>query len=166
MLGGRRILHGDEAGLPVLAAFEDADDAGNVAAIFFDGNLARARRVAQADAGIKAELFRQRPASAEREYLADQDQGFADEPGVPEIEISVKKLVLFDGKATEKIKVLLTKGFPFTASASMDEAFAAAVMAATPHDIVLLSPGATSFGIFKNEYDRGDQFKAAFEKLR
>ena len=85
---------------------------------------------------------------------------------VPEIEISVKKLVLFDGKATEKIKVLLTKGFPFTASASMDEAFAAAVMAATPHDIVLLSPGATSFGIFKNEYDRGDQFKAAFEKLR
>ena len=47
----------------------------------------------------------------------------------------------------------------------MDEAFAAALAAAAPRDIVLLSPGATSFGIFKNEYDRGDQFKAAFEKL-
>jgi UDP-N-acetylmuramoylalanine--D-glutamate ligase len=39
-------------------------------------------------------------------------------------------------------------------------------VATAPHDIVLLSPGATSFGIFKNEYDRGDQFKAAFEKLK
>ena len=48
----------------------------------------------------------------------------------------------------------------------MDEAFAAAIATATPHDIVLLSPGATSFGIFKNEYDRGDQFKAAVEKLK
>jgi UDP-N-acetylmuramoylalanine--D-glutamate ligase len=85
---------------------------------------------------------------------------------VPEIEARVKKLVLFDGKATEKIKALLTKDFPRTIAASMEEAFAAAVAAAAPHDVILLSPGATSFGIFKNEYDRGDQFKAAFEKLR
>ncbi|MGD1003696.1 MAG: cyanophycin synthetase, partial [Minisyncoccia bacterium] len=85
---------------------------------------------------------------------------------VPEIEARVKKLVLFNGVATEKIKALLAKDFPCATAASMDEAFATAVMAATAHDIVLLSPGATSFGIFKNEYDRGDQFKAAFEKLR
>ena len=85
---------------------------------------------------------------------------------VPEIETHVKKLVLFDGKATDKIKALLSKNFPFAAAANMDEAFTAVLAAASPHDIVLLSPGATSFGIFKNEYDRGDQFKAAFEMLK
>jgi UDP-N-acetylmuramoylalanine--D-glutamate ligase len=84
---------------------------------------------------------------------------------VPEIEARVKKLVLFDGKATEKIKGLLPKDFLYIRAANMDEAFAAALAATAPHDIVLLSPGATSFGIFKNEYDRGDQFKAAFEKF-
>ena len=84
---------------------------------------------------------------------------------VPVIEKSVKRLILFDGKATEKIKMLLSKNFPFVPASNMDEAFAAALAAAAPRDIVLLSPGATSFGIFKNEYDRGDQFKAAFEKL-
>lgn len=93
---------------------------------------------------------------------------------VPEIERSVKKLVLFNGAATEKIKALLPQDFSYSTAGSMDEAFAAALAAAsaataeTPtaaHPIILLSPGATSFGIFKNEYDRGDQFKAAFEKL-
>ena len=85
---------------------------------------------------------------------------------VPEIEARVKKLVLFNGAATEKIKTLLTKDFSYATAASMAEAFAEATAVAGAHDIVLLSPGATSFGIFKNEYDRGDQFKAAFEKLR
>jgi UDP-N-acetylmuramoylalanine--D-glutamate ligase len=85
---------------------------------------------------------------------------------VPEIEARVKKLVLFEGVATEKIKALLTNDIPYSIAPSMDEAFATAVAASAPHDIVILSPGATSFGIFKNEYDRGDQFKAAFEKLK
>lgn len=84
---------------------------------------------------------------------------------VPEIKARVKKLVLFNGKATDKIVARLGADTPFTPAASMDDAFAAALAAAAPRDIILLSPGATSFGIFKNEYDRGDQFKAAFEKL-
>jgi UDP-N-acetylmuramoylalanine--D-glutamate ligase len=91
---------------------------------------------------------------------------------VPKIERSVKKLVLFNGKATDKITALLSASspdspaFPYTAAANMNEAFAAATAAATPGDTILLSPGATSFGIFKNEYDRGDQFKAAFKALK
>jgi len=32
-------------------------------------------------------------------------------------------------------------------------------------DIVLLSPGAASFGVFKNEFDRGDQFVKLVRKL-
>ncbi|HEY5221316.1 MAG TPA: UDP-N-acetylmuramoyl-L-alanine--D-glutamate ligase [Candidatus Paceibacterota bacterium] len=84
---------------------------------------------------------------------------------IPVIEKNVKRLILFNGNATEKIKPLLSKDFPYKTTASMDEAFSAAVGAAAPRDIIILSPGATSFGIFKNEYDRGDQFKTAFEKL-
>lgn len=33
--------------------------------------------------------------------------------------------------------------------------------AAAPGDVVLLSPGFTSFGMFLNEFDRGDRFRAA-----
>jgi UDP-N-acetylmuramoylalanine--D-glutamate ligase len=47
----------------------------------------------------------------------------------------------------------------------MDDAFAAALANAAPGDTILLSPAATSFGIFTNEYDRGEQFKKKFEQL-
>jgi len=33
-------------------------------------------------------------------------------------------------------------------------------------DIVLLSPAFASFGMFKNEFDRGDQFVKLIKKLR
>jgi UDP-N-acetylmuramoylalanine--D-glutamate ligase len=33
-------------------------------------------------------------------------------------------------------------------------------------DVVLLSPGCASFGIFRNEFDRGDQFSALVKKRR
>ena len=89
----------------------------------------------------------------------------------PVIEQTVKRAVFFKGTATEKIKALLPKNFPATIAANMDEAFAAALATSTPTvaqpgDIILLSPAAASFGIFKNEYDRADQFRAAFKKLK
>jgi len=31
--------------------------------------------------------------------------------------------------------------------------------------IVVFSPGSTSFGMFKNEFDRGNQFKAGVKKI-
>jgi UDP-N-acetylmuramoylalanine--D-glutamate ligase len=37
--------------------------------------------------------------------------------------------------------------------------------AAAPGDVVLLSPGFTSFGLFLNEFDRGDRFRAAVMAL-
>jgi UDP-N-acetylmuramoylalanine--D-glutamate ligase len=84
----------------------------------------------------------------------------------PEIERCVKKIILLQGKATDKLKALLSDKYSTETVASMDEAFARALTQATPGDTILLSPGATSFGIFKNEYDRGDQFKALVEKLK
>jgi len=42
----------------------------------------------------------------------------------------------------------------------------AALQKAQPNEIVLLSPAAASFGMFKNEFDRGDQFNTAVKNLK
>jgi UDP-N-acetylmuramoylalanine-D-glutamate ligase len=53
----------------------------------------------------------------------------------------------------------------------MDEAFFAAYEQALadtqmlPNVAVILSPGAASFGLFRHEFDRGDQFRSLFETL-
>jgi UDP-N-acetylmuramoylalanine--D-glutamate ligase len=85
---------------------------------------------------------------------------------VPEIERSARAAILFKGTATDKLKPLFSEKFSTVIAANMDEAFAAAMAAARslPDAIVLLSPAATSFGIFKNEYDRSDQMKALVQK--
>lgn len=70
---------------------------------------------------------------------------------------SVKKLILLKGTATEKI-VDLFKG-EYTMVSNMKDAVQKAKTKAKSGDIILLSPGAASFGIFKNEFDRGDQFE-------
>jgi UDP-N-acetylmuramoylalanine--D-glutamate ligase len=45
---------------------------------------------------------------------------------------------------------------------AVDAAFAHA----SPGDVLLFSPGFASFGLFKNEYDRNDQFLALVEKRK
>jgi UDP-N-acetylmuramoylalanine--D-glutamate ligase len=47
-------------------------------------------------------------------------------------------------------------------SAAMD----AAVSVSLPEDVLLFSPGFTSFGMFLNEFDRGDKFVAYVRGLR
>jgi len=76
----------------------------------------------------------------------------------------LRALVLFKGTGSDKILAELQakkngqKEVPTFVVENMKSAFAMAMSYAEKGDIVLLSPGATSFGIFKNEYDRGDQF--------
>jgi len=41
----------------------------------------------------------------------------------------------------------------------MNEAVTAARYEAQPGDVVLLSPGCASFGLFRDEFDRGDRFR-------
>ena len=48
---------------------------------------------------------------------------------------------------------------------SMEQAVARAIEMSAQGDIVLLSPGATSFGLFQNEFDRGNQFRDIVQKL-
>ncbi|MBI4143095.1 UDP-N-acetylmuramoyl-L-alanine--D-glutamate ligase [Candidatus Uhrbacteria bacterium] len=50
-------------------------------------------------------------------------------------------------------------------AADMRDAVRAAAKLARSGDAVLLSPGAASFGMFVNEFDRGEQFRAAVHTL-
>ncbi len=83
-----------------------------------------------------------------------------------------KGLVLLKGAATEKLLAALKahlpaeeKNRPFEVVETMAKAVELATQGAGPGDVVLLSPGAASFGLFKNEFDRGEQFRTAVEEL-
>ena len=85
----------------------------------------------------------------------------------PVVKKSVKVLALFQGTATDKIiKTIGKTKFPVQTFDNMPSAFAWANSFAQKGDVVLLSPGAASFGVFKNEFDRGDQFVSLVKGLK
>ena len=74
---------------------------------------------------------------------------------------------LFMGTATPALaEALRGRGVrpqgPFSA---MAEAVSAARREARPGDVILLSPGCASFGLFRDEFDRGDRFREAVTAL-
>jgi UDP-N-acetylmuramoylalanine--D-glutamate ligase len=77
----------------------------------------------------------------------------------------VKALVLLEGSATprlyEAVQAANTAAAPITAGpyANFGEAIRVARRLAAPGDVVLLSPGCASFGMFENEFHRGDEFR-------
>lgn len=82
-----------------------------------------------------------------------------------------KHVILLKGSATEKIidEIKKIAGNDFIQLIeivdSMNEAVLVAQKKAQKSDIVVLSPGAASFELFLNEFDRGDKFKEAVKKL-
>jgi len=97
-----------------------------------------------------------------------EDKRISFRPLVKEMRRSVKALILLKGTATRKIIKLLSKKEPFLVFrvSTMKEAVARAKKLAVGGDSVLLSPGAASFGRFKNEYDRGEQFRKLVKKIK
>lgn len=75
-------------------------------------------------------------------------------------------VVMFDGSAFQDFSQAIGSKTPIMRVQSMEEAMTAVLEEAKLGDVVLLSPGTSSFGIFKNEFDRGDQFTAAVEALK
>ena len=75
---------------------------------------------------------------------------------------STKHITLLAGTGTDRIKESLPGVSIF---ASLEEALSDARAHAAAGDAVVLSPGFASFGMFKNEYDRGDRFEALVNAL-
>ena len=68
-----------------------------------------------------------------------------------------KGVVLLAGTGTDRIKGELPEGMIYH---TLTDAVEAAMKLTEPGDTLLFSPAFASFGMFKNEYDRGDQFTA------
>jgi UDP-N-acetylmuramoylalanine--D-glutamate ligase len=76
---------------------------------------------------------------------------------------TLKKLILLDGTATPRLRdALSAAGVPNIWSepfSNFRQAVLSARAVAEPGDVVLLSPGCASFGMFLHEFDRGAQFR-------
>ena len=81
---------------------------------------------------------------------------------IKEIPKYCKKVVLLAGTGTDK----LDGKVPGKIVKSLKEAVFEALEGSQKGDILVLSPGFASFGMFKNEYDRGDKFVKIIKNLK
>lgn len=79
-----------------------------------------------------------------------------------DILIRCKDLFFLAGSGTDRIRSEAPHVPEFN---SLEEVVEAAWKAAEPGDIILFSPAFASFGMFKNEYDRNDQFVKIVQSL-
>lgn len=78
-----------------------------------------------------------------------------------------QSLFLLEGSGTEKlIPILKECSIPWNGPYnSLKKALDDSVKAAKPGDSIILSPACTSFGMFLNEFDRGNKFKELVSEL-
>lgn len=78
---------------------------------------------------------------------------------------NVENIILLKGSFTEEIRPQLPatkiKGETFD---TLEDAIQKAIQISKPGDILLFSPGATSFAQFKNEFDRGEKFNTIIDQ--
>lgn len=89
-----------------------------------------------------------------------------------EVVLKTKRTILLKGNATEDLLIKIKKNIPEGMIFEMDvvDSMEMAVQKASNYaesgDVVLLSPGAASFGLFLNEFDRGEKFREAVRNLK
>lgn len=91
------------------------------------------------------------------------DKGLSMTALVNEIPKYVKVTILLSGSGTDRIKKYIKN---YIEVSDFKKAVQIARDFTQKGDVVLLSPAFASFGMFKNEYDRGDQFNSIVKKLR
>lgn len=87
-----------------------------------------------------------------------KDKGTGFEPLAPLVAARCRHAVLI-GEMAERIAAAWRNITPCTIAPDLAAAVAAARSAARPGDVVLFSPGTSSFDMFQNYIDRGDQFR-------
>jgi UDP-N-acetylmuramoylalanine--D-glutamate ligase len=85
-------------------------------------------------------------------------------PLAPLVRERVKRLILI-GQAAPKLRRELTGVCPMDDASSLEEAVRRAAAAASPGEVVLLSPACASFDMFADFEERGRVFKAAVRGL-
>ncbi len=74
----------------------------------------------------------------------------------------VKRIILLAGTGTSRVLEFIPNTSVFD---DLEKAVTEAFASAGEGDMILFSPAFASFGMFKNEYDRGDQFNAIVKTL-
>jgi UDP-N-acetylmuramoylalanine--D-glutamate ligase len=92
-----------------------------------------------------------------------KDKGFEFDAIAPLVRERVRAAVLI-GEMRERIAKSWS-GTPCSPCASLDEAVSAAQALAAEGDVVLFSPGTSSFDMFRNYGERGNLFKSAVRNL-
>jgi UDP-N-acetylmuramoylalanine--D-glutamate ligase len=98
--------------------------------------------------------------------LGGSDKGLSFDPLADEVaKGNVRKAVAIGTTADKIVSLLKEHGFTNTITGlnKMTDIVAAAREASQPGDVVLLSTGCASFGLFKDYKDRGEQFKKAVQ---
>lgn len=112
------------------------------------------------DAMEKAILSQDRPLVL---IAGGKDKGFEFDGIAPLVKERVRSAVLI-GEMKDRIAASWS-GTPSRKAATLDEAVSLARAAASPGDAVLFSPGTSSFDMFRNYGERGNQFKDAVHAL-
>jgi UDP-N-acetylmuramoylalanine--D-glutamate ligase len=94
--------------------------------------------------------------------MGGADKGLDMSALLESVSVHAKKVYLLAGTGTERIKTHISHAEVFTDFAT---AVKSAYSEAKSGEILLLSPAFASFGMFKNEYDRGDQFNTLVSAL-
>jgi UDP-N-acetylmuramoylalanine--D-glutamate ligase len=94
--------------------------------------------------------------------LGGADKGLDMSELIEAIPVYCKKVILLPGTGTDRFKLETGDTLIYQSVAtevlSLEEALKNALAVGKSGDIILFSPAFASFGLFKNEYDRGDQF--------
>ena len=83
---------------------------------------------------------------------------------IKEIENVPRLIYLLKGSGTDKIKSVISRNDVIEAS-SLEDVFSDMTAKLKAGDVVLLSPGCTSFGLFQNEFHRGRVFNECVGRL-